>query len=282
MSTNQRLAFILSLFILFASCPTQAEQVTLPITQNLNSIAYFQQGDNDKPAILFVHGFLQTGNFSTVKRLSDELSDSGFTVLRPNLTLGFDFRKTSLACEAIHTNAITDDSKELSLWVDWLKQKTHQPIILIGHSAGANTIVDYLSTTSQSVEQVILISLAYFHDRPTAYERKQHAEKAYKMLAQNNNSLSSFALAFCKDYVTTPDNFLSYYQYSRKKVINTLKSSTIPIEIIIGGNDKRVSPAWSKQLISSGLKTQVIDNASHFFDKEHEFDLFDRVEEILE
>lgn len=269
------------LIFLISAFPVMAAQVTLAINDKHNATANFIEGDADKPALIFIHGFLQTANFSTVKRLADELSESGYAVLLPNLSLGYDFRQVSLPCESIHTHKITDDSNEISLWVDWLEKKTGKPIILIGHSAGSNNIVDYLRTPELSVKKSILISLAYFGARPGAFETEESLLKAQQMLDISDNGLATFSLAFCKEYTTTASAFMSYYQYSREKVIEVLKNTSVPASIIVGGADDRIAIDWARQLAENDLNVQVVDGASHFFDQEHEFDLFDRVIEEL-
>ena len=98
----------------------------------------------DKPAVLLLHGFLQTRDFPTVATLARGLRDAGYPVLSPTLSLNIPNRSQSLACEAIHRHSLDDDIGEIARWVDWLKSHGHRSIVLIGHSFGSLQLLAYL------------------------------------------------------------------------------------------------------------------------------------------
>lgn len=49
--------------------------------------ADYLSGEPGKPAVLLLHGFLQTRDFPTVATLARGLQDAGYTVLAPTLSL---------------------------------------------------------------------------------------------------------------------------------------------------------------------------------------------------
>lgn len=280
-------SLILSIWVFLSLLIVQpgfAGQVTLEVAKGINATAEYHQGEPDKPLLLFIHGFLQTYEFSTVYRLSSVFKDEGYAVLSPNLSLAVNNRKKSLACEAIHLHSLTDEAEEILAWVEWAKAKGHNDIILIGHSAGSVSITAYLASHQHpAVNKTILISLTYFGEgRPAAFETEKMAVKARQLVKNNDQQLNDFALSYCKKYITTAAHFLSYYDWSDAKVLQALKRSHTDNYIIVGSNDQRIGKRWLEQLQSVYGNVLVVDGANHFFDQAHEFDLVEAVESILE
>jgi pimeloyl-ACP methyl ester carboxylesterase len=262
----------------------QAEQVSLTLSDNIVATAEYERGEPGRPLVVFIHGFLQTHEFSTVHRLHTAINQSGYPVLSPTLSLGISNRAQSIPCESIHLHSLDNDSYEIERWVKWAENKGYQDIILVGHSAGSVNITSYLARNhNHSVSKSILISLTYYGPgRPAAFENEAHAEKARDMLKRGDNNLQEFALAFCKKYVSTADRFLSYYDWSDDRIIETIDRSRSKDYVIIGSADDRITQGWLSKLEKSTAEVIVIDEASHFFDKSQEFDLHDAVEDILE
>jgi pimeloyl-ACP methyl ester carboxylesterase len=278
-----RKCFITIVFLLFCNNVVYAETVSLKTAKDIYASAEYQPGDADKPLLIFIHGFLQTSSFSTVARLYEALRDSGFPVLSPTLSLGVSNRAQALPCESIHLHSLNSDTDEIDQWVRWAIAHGHKEIVLIGHSAGSVNITAFLAqNTHPEVKKTILISLSYFGPgRAAAFETEQYAQKARDMLKRADNGLEKFALSFCKDYVTTPENYLSYYDWSDKQVLKAIKVNTSENYIIFGSADDRIGKKWVSELQKVSGKIIVIDGASHFFDQSHEFDLLDNVEKIL-
>ena len=259
-----------------------AELVDLKMDNGRQVVAEYKQGNSDAPAILILHGFLQTREFYTVKRLYDALADSGYHVLAPSLSLGVDRRKKSLACEAIHDHSMETDVEEVAAWAQWLSGKTGKKIILIGHSAGSIQLAAYINEQPRKlVEQVVFISLGYFGKGPIAEESEADFIKASGLLKQGNKELNEFGLAYCKKYLTLPENYISYYRWDKERIFSALKNSKMNMTAIYGSKDERIEMSWVDKIKTSGLKVLTIEGANHFFDSEYEFDLQDAIEAIL-
>lgn len=282
MSKHFRL-FFLYLALSISASNLQAEIVSLQTSKDITSTASYLSGEKDKPLLIFIHGFLQTRDFSTVARLSDTLHESGYSVLSPTLSLGVSNRAQALPCESIHLHSLKSDTDEIDQWVNWGSRAGYKDIVLIGHSAGSVNITAYLANgVHPAVKKTVLISLTYYGSgRAAAFETEEHAGLARKMLSDGDDSLGKFALAFCKEYVTTAEDFLSYYDWSADKILKTIKLVSPENYIIIGSKDERIGQEWVASLQQASGKIIVIDGASHFFDKTHEFDLSDSVEEII-
>ena len=261
-----------------------AETVSIKISQDITSVAEYRTGEPDKPLLVFVHGFLQTRTFSTVNRLLNSLHDSGYPVLAPTLSLGVSNRAQALPCESIHLHSLGGDTDEIERWVRWASERGYEEIVLIGHSAGSVNISAYLAGKAHpAVKKSILISLTHYGPgRPAAYETEELARKARDMLKKGDDGLGKFALAYCKEYVSTAKNFLSYYDWSDKAVLKAIKYNMSNNYVIIGSADERIKKSWLNSLQTATDGVIVIEGASHFFDQAHEFDLIDSVEEILE
>ncbi len=278
----QLTCLLLIVTLLFAS-PCFSKTITLRQATGLNATAELLPGDADKPALLVLHGFLQTRDFFTVRRLGEALNEMGFTVLLPNLSLGVDDRRQSLACEAIHTHSLQQDTAEIATWVDWLYETSGKPVSLIGHSAGSLELIAYLAEhPSAKVDRAILISLVAFSQGPIAKENEAERQRALAELGSGKEALSEFRLAFCDEYTTTAGNYLSYVDWNGKKTIEMLNNLSISPIVILGGEDRRLGEDWLPSLRQAGLKVILIPGANHFFDHEHEFDLMDTVSELLE
>ena len=272
----------LALLIVFWAGLAQGEVIQKTVEEGVTATAEYRVGDPDKPAILVLHGFLQTRDFSTVRRLADALYDWNYTVLAPTLTLGIDTRARSLPCEAIQTHTMADSVDEVRMWVEWLAAQGHERIILVGHSSGSATHVAYLADSPHpAVKEAILISLVAFGPGKLSYETEAHAQTARGVLEDGTDALGEYALAFCRTYPTTARNFLSYYDWSRPRVAEALSKLDVPAHIIVGDKDQRMTAEWVESMRAAHGDVIVIQGANHFFDDAHEFDLLDEFERLL-
>ncbi len=255
-----------------------ADEARLTLKNGLIATAAYKAGNPELPAVLILHGFLQTRDFPTVYQLAGSLSDSGYTVLSPNLSLGISRRNKSLACEAIHTHNMLDDLGEIDNWVNWLVSKGHNQIVLIGHSYGSLMLVAYLSShPNPAVKKLIAISLVDAQIDMNA----QHLEKAkldlQRRLKNHDASLLNYPLSFCKKYPTSAQNYLSYADWQQPRVIQALSNLKVPATLIMGSADTRLGPGWLSALKKAVPSLVLVKGADHFMSGEYEFDLLDAV-----
>ncbi|MCW8888324.1 MAG: alpha/beta hydrolase [Gammaproteobacteria bacterium] len=260
-----------------------AEVVELKVAPGIFATASYQQGEPEKPAIIMLHGWLQTREFSTIARLYDALSDSGYTLLSPTLSLGISRRAKSLPCESIHTNSLNDDISELEQWVNWLSIRGHKQLILLGHSMGATEVLAFLDQyRGDKIMQSILISIGPIGPGwPDNNANFNDWLRAEKNIATGDKGLSEYGLAYCKKYVTTAENLLSFYRWDYERVHSAIAKLKIPAQIIIGSEDKLLNIELIQQLASEEIAVDTLEGAGHFFDKEFEFELNDAVESYL-
>ena len=240
--------------------------------------ANYQAGTKGRPAVLVLHGFLQTRTFPTVSSIVDSAVTAGYSTLAPTLSLGISRRNQSLPCEAVHMHSLDDDAAEVAFWVRWLVKKGHTRIILVGHSYGNLQVLTYMQRKpAAAVKQLLLISLSDVEVKHSAQQRAALANDLRARLAQGSKALVGAEVGHCKKYMSPPAALLSYLSITRDDILLTLAKSPVPATVIMGAKDDRMGPDWVNRLLSRGIAVRVVPGASHFFDNQYEFDLQEAV-----
>lgn len=246
------------------------------LPSGLVATAEYQIGDKNQPAVFILHGLLQTRNYITVRSLITAISDEGYSVLAPNLSLGISNRKKSLPCEAIHNHDMEQDIAEIDFWIQFLERKGHTAIYLIGHSFGSLQILLYSNNKKpKSVKKIIATSLIDVEKSNDGTLIEEHLKRAELNLKQGDNKLHSYPISYCKKYTSPAKHYISYAQWTKQKIKAEIDKLKIPITIILGNKDKRIDKKWISILSNTNLI--LIEGANHFFDTTHEFDLNDKV-----
>ncbi len=245
--------------------------------------AEYQPGDRQRPAIVVLHGFLQTREFLTTQGIISGLSTLGHTVIAPNLSLGISGRLQSMQCQAPHKHRFDDDLREVDFWVEWLRRQGHPGVILVGHSWGSQHGLGYAEAYPQApVSAVIAISLVREGQSATLYAKQ--VRQAEARVARRDMSLQPYALSFCKTYMATPKSYLSYARWDDARVVESLtglQERKLPVYAVVGSQDSRIDDKWVRILHRHTTQTIVIDGANHFFSSVHEFELNDRLEALI-
>lgn len=262
---------------------TRAEAVRAHLASGLAVNAEFRAGAADKPAVLVLHGFLQTYDFMATMNIVNGLSALDFTVLAPNLSLGVPDRRQSMQCNAAHAHTFDGDLAEIDFWIQWLNKQGHRSVILVGHSWGSQHSLGY-SVTRLDVPIVAVIAISLVRSHQEDAQLAQQGEKARERLARENKSLHAYGLSFCKEYMATPASYLSYANWDDRhvlEVLSRLQTRKVPVHIILGEKDRRIDQAWIDALQPRVRGLSVIDGANHFFSHVSEFDLNERLEQIM-
>jgi len=276
----------LSISLLCACIPAQASTVAQKLPSlSLTAEADYMQGEEGKPAVLILHGFLTTNQFHTITSIANFLHDEGFSTLTPTLTLNISQRRNLLKCNSLHTHTLERDTMEIDYWVQWLREQGHENIILIGHSSGSLGILEYIANQpNPAVSSAIFTSLFYLNG-PELGILPNEVESAKMLLKNRINKPSTYHFLFCNDqYYATPQSFLSYLKLDRAYTLSALKRIKISSYTIMGGADKRfkkVGREWINELESTQTNLITIEGANHFFSNEYEFDVQDTILKIL-
>ncbi|MEW6677119.1 MAG: alpha/beta fold hydrolase [Pseudomonadota bacterium] len=236
----------------------------------------FRTGDPAKPAVLLLHGFLQTHNFPTIHRLVEALSDEGYTVLAPTLSLGIPHRGQSVACEAIHTHTVAQGAEELNAWVKWLSARQVRQIILAGHSIGNIYNLAYLSSYPDSrVKKLIGISIVEGRLKIGEPARAGLVRDLRKAVQEDKRKTIEHQFSFCQRFHATRESLLSYLEWGPDKILTAVRKANLPVTMIMGGKDDRLGADWVDRLKKTPARVIIIPGANHFMDGQHEFDLVD-------
>ena len=276
-SQAKRLALCLLATCCTLVCGTaSAHVVEAKLSAGTIATAEYKPGKPSLPAVLLLHGFLQTREYPTLARLADALAGAGYTTLSPTLSLGISKRAKSLPCEAIHRHNMGNDISELGLWVDWLANHGHRDIVLIGHSYGSLQILAYTSRQpNPAVRKIILLSLVDADQDINIQKTHTSLQDTRQKIARSDQSLAAYQLSYCQQYFSNARDYLSYAEWSRSRILNDLIRIKKPVSVIMGEKDGRMGVDWPNKMKLKGVEVILVKGANHFFEAEHEFDLFD-------
>jgi pimeloyl-ACP methyl ester carboxylesterase len=268
---------ILAILLLLPTLTAWADPVTLSVREGVIANGNYLKGDADSPAMLLMHGFLQTHHFHTIHHLSEGLHAEGFTVLAPTLSLNIPLRRQSLPCEAIHTHTLEDSFTELDQWIDWLQQNGHSSIVLVGHSTGSMRLLAYLaSRNNPAIKRFIGISIVEARLELDQAQQQALRGKLSDMIARGDRGIVRQQFSFCKQLHATARSLLSYMAWTPEQILNTIVSiDNTPLVFIMGSKDQRLGRHWVQRLQATGKPVHIIEGANHFIDGGHEFELLD-------
>lgn len=274
-------ASLLFLLLALLTSATRAAIVEQAVSPGVNASAEFLVGERGKPAVLLLHGFLQTRDFPTVATLARGVHDAGYTVLVPTLSLRIPSRRQSLACEAIHRHGLDDDVAEIAVWVGWLKAQGYSDIVLLGHSFGSMQLLAYLSARPDpAVRAFIGTSLVEAQIGKTP--RQALIADLEQRVERGQRALVTQPLSFCRKYVSSPGSLLSYARWDQARTLKALRQSPVEVKLIMGDADNILGRGWLTALEHIRVPMVVVRGANHFMDGEHEFDLLEHTLAFME
>ena len=247
----------------------------------ISASAEYLIGERSKPAVLLLHGFLQTREFPTVVALARGLQDAGYTVLAPTLSLNIPNRTQSLTCEAAHKHSLDDDVVEIGHWVNWLKSRDHRTIVLVGHSFGSMQLLAYLSIQPDAAVKGF-IGASLIEAQIGTAARPALIAQLENRVQTKQRALVTQTLSYCKNYTSTPEGLLSYVRWDQARLLAELKKSPVGLKLILGDADDMQGRGWLKALEHVQTPIVIVKGANHFMDGEHEFDLLDHTLKYLE
>jgi len=273
--------YLLCLLLSAFTVAAHASIVQQEIRPGIPASAEYLIGQRSKPAVLLLHGFLQTRDFSTVTTLARGLQDAGYTVLSPTLSLNIPNRMQSLACEAVQKHGMEDDVAEIGRWVDWLKSQGHRSIVLIGHSFGSLQLLAYLSNHPDPAVKAY-VGASLIEAQIGKMSRPDLIAQLENRIQNKQRALVTQTLSFCRTYTSTPEGLLSYVRWDQPRVLTALKQAPVRVLLIMGDADSMLGQGWLKVLQHVQIPMVIVHGGSHFMDGEHEFDLLDHALKFLE
>lgn len=281
---SRPVACVALLCLSFALIPASAaESIEAKLPNGITVSASFHKGVSSLPAVLVLHGFLQTHHSQPTSALAGNLASKGYSVLSPTLSLGVNRRNQSMACEAVHTSTIKDEVAEVAYWINWLAGMGYNNIVPVGFSSTGNIeILLYMAQEShQTIRKIILTS-----PNPITIDQAEHQRTRAAIDKRNSNgkNLGKYSLGYCKNnFAATANSYLSYAQFDSNRILGLIGKTPVPTEVILGTADSILPANWSSQIkaVNPRARVTLIKNANHFFDDTSEFELAEEIEAIL-
>lgn len=266
---------MLAMCWLLATVTARASIVEIQTAEKITAAADFHQGQAGKPAVLILHGFLQTRDFGIVKIIADSLKENGYTVLSPTLSLGISLRKRSLDCKALHLHDMDGDLREIQLWAKWLHGRGHERIIGLGHSFGATQLLAWRERYQE--KNVDLIGVSLVGSSPLDLGSGSSPARKNALQRRSGAELVHAPLSFCESYTAPASKYASYSQWDENRILATLTRSSSRTDLIQGTADKFVPSDWGNRLGKTTAHIHRIPGANHFMDGTAEFDMLDTI-----
>ncbi|MFO7551162.1 MAG: alpha/beta hydrolase [Haliea sp.] len=273
--------FMLLMAFFISSVPVSAQEVTLAHRGlTLNGVLELAEDKTLADGVLLItHGALAHRDMDTIGYLRELLRERGYSTLSINLSLGLDNRQGMYDCSTPHRHTNDDAVEEIGLWLDWLKQKGAQPVVLLGHSRGGAQTALYAAERHDAVlGAVILMAPATSDNNSAEAYRNRHGQplepllkQAGRMVADGNGEafLEGVGLLTCADTAVTAQSFLSYYgQLPRLDTPQLLPKIKAPTLVVVAGDDRVVVGLDKKlePLVDAGrIRMAVVEGADHMF-----------------
>ncbi len=232
--------------------------------------------------VLIMHGFLGHNQMEIVEAAQQSLLDIGRSSLAINLSLSIDNRYGFFVFFFDHRHVLDDALNEIQTWVDYLKSKGVNKIVLMSHSFGANQLVVYASERPDpAITHLVFLAPNTSGTFREGYEHRygknfdSALDQANELIKQGKGEQLMEYTDFlsCPQAHVTPNSFVSYY--SAKQIDRYysfpqfLSSVDIPLLITTGTADER-QPDIAKHVrpYIDGKKIYlgVIEGAGHFFE----------------
>ena len=246
--------------------------------------------------VLMVHGTLAHHGMETISNLQTVLVERGYNTLAISLSLGISDRKGMYDCTKPSRHRHTDALDEISIWMNWLKTKDVNNVVLLGHSRGGNQVAWYMSERADpAIKRLVLLAPATWNakDAEEGYARRHKKElaesvaKAEALVAkgQGETMMKKIGLLYCADADATAASFVSYYKPdTRFDTPSLLARIKTPVQVIAGEKDTVVTGLTERiPALADGKKLRfaVVEDADHFFLDLLAEDVADIIEEFV-
>ena len=287
LSILSRHFIIVGTFVLIAvTSSVIAESATKEVTlsqkgQTLNANLTMADGKKmNDGVILITHGTLAHNGMELIKAMQNLLAERGRSSLAINLSLGLDNRHGMYDCSVPHKHLHTDALDEISVWLNWLKAKGADKIVLMGHSRGGNQTAWFAAERPDpAIVKVVLLAPATWNEQAAKESYKKQfgvsaaatLAKAEKLVAEGKGSLmlDKAGFIYCKDALSTAAAFVSYNKPEPRMHTPTLMAKiSVPVLVVAAANDnvvKGLIKAVEPLADGKKLTLKVVDEANHFF-----------------
>lgn len=248
----------------------------------VNANLLMAEGKNYQDGVVLVmHGILGHNQMEIVETSQQALLDIGLSSLAINLSLGINNRHGFFDCDVDHRHIQGHALDEIQAWVEYLKSKGSNKIVLLGHSFGANQLMIYArDMLDPAVTHLVFLAPNTTSAFKEGYKRRygQSVDEALARAKQlidegkGDDVMTDTDFLFCPQAQVTPDSFVSYYaDESTARYFDFpsfLPGLEIPILVTTGTADER-QPRIAEHILpyvdGKTVQLSIIEGAGHFF-----------------
>ena len=244
--------------------------------------------------VVIVHALMQHYDTEIIRGLQERLSDAGRNSLAITLSMGIDDRRGSYECTTPHRYLFQDAVDEGLAWLAWLKTQGTGPVVMLGHSLGANQVLKLtVEHYDPQISALVLLSpmtmgVERLHD---AY-RARYRENLDKVIGQAKALIASGKagelmrtdIHICPQAEVAPATLLDYYGGEPLHADPTthLSRVAVPVYIVAGSADERqpnVAAFLERFVDDEKIFLYTVESAGHFF---RDLNLDEATEETIE
>ena len=230
--------------------------------------------------IVIVHALMQHYDAELIRGLQERFRDAGRNSLAITLSMGVDDRRGSFECTMAHRYLFQDAVDEGLAWLAWLKTQGAGPVVMLGHSLGANQVLKLtVEHYDPQISALVLLSpmtmgVERLRDAYKARYREdldKVSEQAKALVVRGKaDELMRTDLHICPQAEVAPATLLDYYGGEPLHADPTthLSRVAVPVFIVAGSADDRqpnVAAFLERFVDDEKVFLYTVESAGHFF-----------------
>ncbi len=293
LATARRLGMsALVFFVMLVPFSLSATALKLSLNKLTLNAEYKAAEDKNAPFFVILHGTFAWHGMELPSTLQSLLQDEEIGSLAFTLSLSEDNRSGFFDCKHPILSKHQDAQTEIGAWVNLIKSKGYNNIILVGHSRGGAQIAQFVIDHPKTAKQAFLIApmtwkasesaKAFDPNDKTALER--WLNKAKKASNNSKQLISGKKILHCENASVSLESLVSYYSpIPDKNTPHIISKVKIPTRIYLGSNDPSITNSINQQeslfVSNKNVSRKVIEDADHYF---RDFAAEDIVADILQ
>jgi len=242
---------------------------------------------------MIFHALMQHYDTEIIRGLQQGLKAAGRNSLAFTLSMGLDNRHGSYECATPHRYLFADALAEGMAWLQWLKARDEGPVVMLGHSLGANQALGLtVERYDPQISALALLSVMTMgRERLLGNYKMRYridlegvSNRAKALVAEGKGGeLMSVDFHICPQTQVAAKTFLDYYggEPLHADPSSHLGKVTPPVFIVAGSADERqpnVAAFLERFVDEKKVFLYTVDSADHFF---RDLNLDEAVEETL-
>lgn len=277
-----RVFMVITMLAGFMTTAASAEEVQIRYAgKTLNADLEIADGKTlGDGVIVIVHALRQHYNSEIIRGLQERFKDAGRNSLAMTLSMGVDNRRGSYECTTPHRYLFQDAVDEGLAWLAWLKAQGVGPVVMLGHSLGANQALKLtVEHYDPQISALVLLSpMTMGVERLRDAYNMRYREDLDKVTAQAKaliaqgkaDQLMRVDGITCPQAEIAPATLLDYYGGEPLHADPTthLSRVAVPVFIVAGSADDRqpnVAAFLERFVDDKKIFLYTVESAGHFF-----------------